>query len=206
MKGMAKLLVATTNRGKLEEYRQLLKGLPFELVTPTDEGIEISVAENRKTYEENARLKAIVYAKLSGLVTLADDSGLEVDALDGEPGIRSARYAGEKAGDKERIEHLLARLEGVPQEKRTARFRCVIAVATPPDGRTELFDGECRGLIAFRPKGQNGFGYDPVFYLPEFDKTIAELPAEAKNRISHRGLAAAKAYKMLEQLAEKVRA
>jgi len=201
---MPKLLLATTNRGKLREYYQLLKGLPFELVSPADEGIDITVDEKKKTFEENARLKATTYSRLSGLVTLADDSGLEVDALGGGPGIVSARFAGEKASDKDRIEHLLARLKDVPWEKRTARFRCVIAVATP-EGETELCDGECQGLVAFEPKGENGFGYDPVFYLPEFGKTIAELSLETKNKISHRGKAARKACIILERLAEKVK-
>ena len=201
---MPKLLLATTNRGKLREYYQLLKGLPFELVSPADEGIDITVDEKKKTFEENARLKATTYSRLSGLVTLADDSGLEVDALGGGPGIISARFAGEQASDKDRIEHLLARLKDVPWGKRTARFRCVIAVATP-EGETELCDGVCQGLIALEPKGENGFGYDPVFYLPEFGKTIAELPLETKNQVSHRGKAARKAYIILERLAEKVK-
>ena len=202
---MLKLLLATTNQGKLREYCHLLKGLPFEIVTPADEGIDITVDEKKETFEENARLKATTYSRLSGLVTLADDSGLEVDALGGGPGIISARFAGEQASDKDRIEHLLARLKEVPWEKRTARFRCVIAIATP-EGRTELCDGECQGLIAFQPKGENGFGYDPVFCLPEFGKTIAELPLEAKNQVSHRGKAARKAYRILERLAEKAKA
>jgi XTP/dITP diphosphohydrolase len=201
---MPKLLLATTNRGKLREYYQLLKGLPFELASPADEGIDIAVDEKKKTFEENARLKAVTYSRLSGLVTLADDSGLEVDALGGGPGIISARFAGEQASDKDRIEHLLARLKDVSWEKRTARFRCAIAVATP-EGETELCDGECQGLVAFEPKGGNGFGYDPVFYLPEFGKTIAELPLETKNQVSHRGKAARKAYIILERLAEKVK-
>ena len=201
---MLKLLLATTNQGKLREYCHLLKGLSFTLVTPADEGIDITVDEKKKTFEENARLKATTYSRLSGLVTLADDSGLEVDALGGGPGIISARFAGEQASDKDRIEHLLARLKEVPWEKRTACFRCVIAIATP-EGRVDLCQGECQGLIAFEPKGSSGFGYDPVFYLPEFEKTMAELPLEIKNQISHRGRAARKACQILEQLAEKVK-
>jgi XTP/dITP diphosphohydrolase len=201
---MPKLLLATTNRGKLREYYQLLKGLPFELVSPVDEGIDIAVDEEKETFEENARLKAVTYSRFSGLVTLADDSGLEVDALGGGPGIVSARFAGEKASDKDRIEHLLARLKDVTWEKRTARFRCVIAVAALRV-ETELCDGECQGLIAFEPKGESGFGYDPVFYLPEFGKTMAELPLEIKNQVSHRGKAARKACIILERLAQKVK-
>jgi XTP/dITP diphosphohydrolase len=202
---MPKLLLATTNRGKLREYRHLLKGLPFVLVTPTDEGMDITVDEKEKTFEDNARLKAATYSKLSGLVTLADDSGLEVDALDGGPGIVSARFAGEQASDKDRVERLLTKLKDIPWEKRTARFICVIAIATP-EGRTELCEGECQGLIAFESRGENGFGYDPVFYLPEFGKTIAELSLETKNQVSHRGEAARKAYRVLGRLAEKVKA
>ena len=201
---MPKLLLATTNQGKAREYRHLLKGLPFQLVTLAEEGIHIAVDEKNTTFEENARLKATVYSNFSQLITLADDSGLEVDALGGEPGIRSARFAGDKASDKDKVERLLARVKEVPWEKRTARFRCVIAIANP-EGRTELCHGECRGLIAFEPKGNNGFGYDPIFYFPELDKTMAELPLETKNQISHRGRAAQEAYRMLEQLAEKVK-
>jgi XTP/dITP diphosphohydrolase len=200
---MTKLLLATTNRGKIREYRNLLSGLPFELVTPDDVGIDIAVEENCPSYEENARMKANAYATGSRVITLADDSGLEVDVLGGEPGIRSARAAGEAAGDKDRIEHLLARLNGVPLEKRTAHFKCVIAIATP-EGRTELCHGECPGLIALEPRGENGFGYDPVFYLSKYKKTMAELPLEIKNQISHRGNAAREAYRILEKIAEKV--
>ena len=201
---MAKLLLATTNRGKIREYCSLLSGLPFELVTPDEVGIDIFVEENYPSYEENARMKANAYTLASRLVTLADDSGLEVDVLGGEPGIRSARAAGEAAGDKDRIEHLLARLKRVPLEKRTAHFKCVIAIATT-EGRTELCHGECAGLIALKPIGEKGFGYDPVFYLPEFKKTMAELPLETKNQISHRGKAAREAYCILEQIADKVK-
>ena len=201
---MTKLLLATTNRGKIREYRSLLSGLPFELVTPDEEGMDIAVEENCPSYEENASVKVKAYAGASHLITLADDSGLEVDVLGGEPGIRSARAAGEAASDKDRIEHLLARLKEVPLEKRTAHFKCVIAIATP-EGKTELCHGECQGLIALEPKGENGFGYDPVFYLSELKKTMAELPLETKNQISHRGKAARKAYRILEKIAEKVK-
>ncbi len=201
---MPKLLLATTNQGKAREYRHLLEGLPFQLVTPAEAGIDMNVDERYGTFEENARLKATSYASLSRLIALADDSGLEVDALGGAPGIRSARFAGDEADDKDRVQHLLARLKEVPWEKRTARFRCVIAIATP-EGRTELCHGECPGVIAFEPKGDNGFGYDPAFYLPEFGKTMAELPPEIKNQVSHRAKAAREAYRMLEQLAEKVK-
>jgi XTP/dITP diphosphohydrolase len=201
---MAKLLLATTNRGKIREYRSLLNGLPFQLVTPDELGINVEVEENRPSYEENASMKAKAYARASRLITLADDSGLEVDVLGGEPGIRSARAAGETATDMDRIEHLLARLKGVPLEKRTACFKCVIAVAVIEE-RIELCHGECRGLIALKPSGKYGFGYDPVFYLPGFDKTMAELPLETKNRISHRGQAAREACRVLEKIAGEVK-
>jgi XTP/dITP diphosphohydrolase len=201
---MTRLLLATTNRGKIREYQSLLNGLPFELVTPRDLSINIAVDESYPNYEDNASVKAKAYATASRLITLADDSGLEVDALGGEPGIRSARAAGESAGDKERIEHLLARIKGIPLEKRTAHFKCVIAIASP-DGVIGLCHGECSGLIALEPRGENGFGYDPVFYLPELSQTIAELPLNIKNQISHRGKAAREAYCILEQLAEKVK-
>ena len=152
-----------------------------------------------ESLEENARLKATVSAEKSQLLTLADDSGLEVDALGGEPGRLSARYAGENASDRERVSYLLARLNGVPWEKRTARFRCVIALATP-DGKVEFCSGECQGSITFAPRGKHGFGYDPVFYLPELDKTMAELPPALKNQVSHRGQAARQVYQTLERL------
>jgi XTP/dITP diphosphohydrolase len=195
---MPKLLLATNNKGKLLEYRSLLSDLPLELVSPREVGIATEVSEVGKSMEENARLKATILAAESRLLALADDSGLEVDALGGEPGRLSARYAGEGASDRDRVNYLLARLEGVPWEERTARFRCVIAIATP-EGEAEFCFGECRGFITLEPKGEQGFGYDPVFYLPELDKTMAELPLEAKNQISHRGKAAREARQLLRR-------
>ena len=132
-------------------------------------------------------------------MALADDSGLEVDALGGKPGVLSARYAGKNASDADRINHLLSQLEEVPREERQARFRCVIAIAMP-DGQIQLFSGECQGIITFEPRGEGGFGYDPIFYLPQLGKTMAELPLEVKNRVSHRGKAAAKARSLLLNL------
>jgi XTP/dITP diphosphohydrolase len=196
---MPKLLLATSNLGKIKEYRLLLDGLGYEITTLAEEGITKVVTESGNNYEQNARLKAIAYAKLSQLTTLADDSGLEVDALNGEPGIKSARFAGKAATDAERLSLLLARLEGVPWERRTARFKCVIAIATPK-GQTEICYGECRGMIALEAKGENGFGYDPVFFLREMNKTMAELPLEAKNQISHRAQASQKARQVLQQV------
>jgi XTP/dITP diphosphohydrolase len=196
---LKKLLLATGNQAKVREYRSLLRDLPFRLVTPEEQGITTAVNEVGDSLEENARLKAATLAAESRLVALADDSGLEVDVLGGEPGPLSARYAGEGASDEERISYLLERLAGVPWEKRSARFRCVIAVATP-GGRVELCSGECRGLITFEPVGEGGFGYDPVFYLPGLAKTMAELPPEEKNRISHRGQAARRVPEVLAGL------
>jgi XTP/dITP diphosphohydrolase len=195
---MPKLLLATNNRGKAREYKSLLQGIPFELVTPAELGISTEVAEVGKSFEENARLKATTLAVEGRLLALADDSGLEVDALGGEPGTLSARYAGEGASDRDRVSYLLTKLEGVPREKRTARFRCVIAIATP-EGEVELCSGECDGIIAFEPRGDRGFGYDPIFYLPELGKTMAELPPELKNKVSHRGRAAEKACQVLKE-------
>ncbi len=194
-----KLLLATNNQAKVREYRSLLQNLHFELVAPAELGIITVVDEIGESLEENARLKATTLAAESRLLALADDSGLEVDALGGKPGRLSARYAGEKASDKDRISYLLAQLKDVPWEKRLARFRCVIAIATPA-GEVELYCGECSGFITFEPKGEQGFGYDPIFYLPELNKTMAELPLEIKNQVSHRGQAARKVYPVLERL------
>jgi len=196
---MPKLLLGTNNQAKVREYRSLLRNIPYDLVTVAGQGITTKVDEVGGSLEENATLKAMVLSAESQLLTLADDSGLEVDALGGEPGPLSARYAGEGASDKERISYLLARLNGVPWQRRSARFRCVIAIATP-DGEVELCSGECQGFVAFEPKGTHGFGYDPVFYLPELGKTMAELPLAEKNKVSHRGQAAGKAYLVLERL------
>ena len=193
-----KLLLATNNQGKVSEYRRLLQNLPYELITLAELGITTIVGEVGESFEENARLKATLLATESQLLALADDSGLEVDALGGEPGRLSARYAGENASDKELVNYLLLRLKGVPWEKRSARFRCVIALATP-GGEVEFCSGECRGFITFAPRGEQGFGYDPVFYLPELDKTMAELPLEIKNEVSHRGRAARKVYQVLKK-------
>ncbi len=195
----SKLLLATNNQAKVREYKSLLSDLPYELVTLAEQGITVVVNEVGESMEENARLKATVLAAQSQLLTLADDSGLEVDALGGEPGPLSARYAGEGASDRDRINYLLARLKGVPWPERSARFRCVIAIATP-DGAVELCSGERRGMITLEPRGEEGFGYDPIFYLPELDRTMAELPLETKNMVSHRGQAARKVYQVLERL------
>jgi len=185
-----RLLIATNNVGKVHEYAELLAGSGFDLCRLAEVGLDNEVEETGETFTENACLKACAYGQSSGLLTLADDSGLEVDALGGAPGVHSARYAGPGATDADRIRKLLAALDGVPWEKRTADFRCAIALSWP-DGRLETFEGRCDGVIAFEPKGTNGFGFDPVFYMPEHNCTMAELPMDIKNHISHRGRAAA---------------
>lgn len=192
------LLLATANEGKIREYRSLLSGIPYRLITPADLGITVEVTETGASFEENASLKATAFAGASGRLTLADDSGLEVDALGGEPGPRSHRYAGEHASDPERIAYLLARLESAPEKDRTACFRCVIAIAAPA-GPVMLFSGECHGVIIAEPRGEHGFGYDPVFYLPELGKTMAELTLEEKNLVSHRARAAEKVRQILSK-------
>ncbi|OGO05407.1 MAG: non-canonical purine NTP pyrophosphatase, RdgB/HAM1 family [Chloroflexi bacterium RBG_13_56_8] len=193
-----KLLIATHNAGKQREYAKLLQGLDIELVTLNELDVNLAVEEGEVSFEANALLKACAYAQATDLLTLADDSGLEVDALDGAPGVRSARYGGEGASDEERYRRLLQELEGVPDPQRTARFRCVIALAWP-DGRTETCEGTCEGYIAYAPRGEQGFGYDPIFYVLEYGRTMAQLPPEVKNRISHRARAAAKAREILRR-------
>jgi XTP/dITP diphosphohydrolase len=191
-----RLLVATNNRGKLQELLPILGDLPLQLVTPADIGLELDVAETGSTYAENARLKAEAFRQASGLLTLADDSGLEVDALGGGPGRYSARYAGPGASDADRRAKLINALRDVPAP-RPARFRCVIAIAQP-DGAVSLFEGKCEGEIILEERGSNGFGYDPIFFLPERNCTMAELPSEVKNQISHRARAAQAARPFLQ--------
>lgn len=196
-----KLLVATHNPGKVREYRALLADLPLEVTYLDAEGIAFEVEETGHTFEENAVLKARAYAAATGLLTWADDSGLEVDALGGEPGVRSARYgAPEVTGDEGRYRLLLSRLEGVPEAERTARFRCVVALAWP-DGRAVTAEGTCEGRIALAPRGQHGFGYDPIFLVADYgyQRTMAELEPAAKNAVSHRGRAARAARALLEE-------
>ena len=199
-KAVAKLLVATRNPGKAQEFKRLLQGVPFQITSLEEEGVAEEVEETGHTFEDNARLKARAYAELTGLFTLADDSGLEVDALGGGPGVKSARYGGLGLTDEGRVELLLKNLKDVPWEGRTGRFRCVIAVVRP-SGEAETVTGAVEGVIQYAPKGSNGFGYDPVFYLPHLGKTTAELSLEEKNGISHRGQAARKAVELLKELA-----
>ena len=188
--------MATNNPGKLCELKKLLAGVPFVMVSPADIGIKLKVVETGRTYAANARLKAMVFTEATGLLTLADDSGLEVDALGGAPGVLSSRYAGEKATDADRIACLLQKLKGVPWYKRSAKFQCVMALGTP-FGVLKLVTGSCRGVISEKPMGTNGFGYDPLFFFPKLGKTMAELSPEVKNTISHRARAAIRAREIL---------
>ncbi len=186
------LLIATNNKGKVREIKEILKGLDMEVFSLADKGIDIDVVEDGTTFEENSMKKASEIFKLSGCITVADDSGLEVDALGGAPGVYSARYAGEGATDEEKYTKLLNELKDVPDEKRTARFVSVVAVILP-DGTKTTLRGECEGVITKEPCGSGGFGYDPVFFVPQLGKTFSEVTLEEKNQISHRG----KAFKML---------
>lgn len=193
------LLVATHNAGKAREYAQLLADLPVAITWLDQVGIRESVDETGATFMENALLKARYYAGVSKLLTWADDSGLEVDALGGRPGVLSARYGGENVTDRERYMTLLRDLEGVPDEARTARFRCAIAIATP-DGQTWTAEGVVEGLILRAPRGDNGFGYDPIFLTSKYQKSMAELSPELKNQISHRAIATREARQLLARL------
>jgi XTP/dITP diphosphohydrolase len=185
-----RLLIGSGNPGKQREYRELLAGLDLDLIVPADlNPVPPEPEENGKTFAENASHKARAYAAASGLRTVADDSGLEVDALRGAPGLRSRRFFGDDASAAERNTRLLALLEGV--DARGARFMCVTALAWP-DGRAQMFDGQVRGEIGLAPRGEHGFGYDPLFVIAGDGRTMAELPANEKHRISHRGLATAK--------------
>jgi XTP/dITP diphosphohydrolase len=193
-----KLLVATTNPGKQREYRDLLRGIAAEIVFPDDLGITLAVEEDGATFRENAAKKAVALARASGLPALADDSGLEVEVLGGEPGVRSARYAGPRADDPRRRAFLLEKLRGIPAPRK-ARFVCVIAV-TAPSREVRYAEGECRGEITLAERGMNGFGYDPIFQVEGRSQTMAELTSEEKNRISHRAHAARAAIPILRKL------
>ena len=199
---MVQLLVGTTNQGKVAEIREALKGLAVEVIPLSSFETWPEVVEDGKTFEENALKKAHALADFSGYVTLADDSGLEVDALGGAPGVHSARYSGAESNDVRNNEKLLRALEGLPREKRGARFVCVLALCCPAslDRKEWLFRGECEGWIAFGPRGEYGFGYDPVFFYPPLGKTFAELDRQTKNRVSHRGKALKKLAEALPSL------
>lgn len=185
---MRRLIFATGNEHKMVEIREILGELPVEILSMKDVGIKADIVENGNTFEENALIKAKEVCKLAGEMVLADDSGLEIDYLNGEPGIYSARYMGEDTSYRIKNQNLIDRLEGVPDEKRTARFVCAIAAAFP-DGRSFVVRGTIEGIIGYEERGTNGFGYDPIFYLPEYGCTTAELDPEKKNELSHRGKA-----------------
>ena len=194
------MIFATGNENKMKEIREILGALPLEILSMKEAGVSADIVEDGKTFEENALIKARVICKLAGEMVLADDSGLEIDYLNKEPGIYSARYMGEDTSYHIKNKSLIDRLEGVPDEKRTARFVCAIA-AVFPDGKELVVRGTVEGIIGYEEKGENGFGYDPIFYLPERGCTTAELPPEEKNSISHRG----NALRLMKELLERER-
>ena len=183
-----KLVVATSNRGKIREIEAILRPLGAELITPADVSDPPEVVEDGDTFLENAVKKAEAFARATGLTALADDSGLCVEALDGRPGVRSARYAGPGATDADNVRKLIGEMESVPDGGRGARFECVIALSLV-SGRTFTFEGSCQGVITREPLGESGFGYDPVFFVPEYGRTMAQVGPDIKNRISHRAAA-----------------
>ena len=185
---MDKIIFATGNEGKMKEVRMILEDLGLPVLSLRDEGITADVEENGTTFEENAQIKAKAIMKMTGALVLADDSGLEVDALDKEPGIYSARYMGHDTSYHIKNQNIIDRLEGKVGEERSARFVCAIAAAFP-DGRVLITRGTMEGQIGYGEKGENGFGYDPIFYLPEYQCYSAELSLEEKNKLSHRGKA-----------------
>lgn len=197
---MRKIIFATGNEEKMREIREILALLPVEVLSMKEAGIQANIIEDGKTFEENAVIKAKAIAQLSEEIVLADDSGLVIDYLNGEPGIYSARYMGEDTSYRIKNGNLIQRLEGVPDEERTARFVCAIAAAFP-DGTVLTTEGTVEGRIGYEEKGENGFGYDSIFYLPEYGCTTAQLTEEKKNEISHRGKAL---RKMVEKLRERV--
>ena len=194
------MIFATGNENKMKEIREILGALPLEILSMKEAGVSADIVEDGKTFEENALIKARAICKLAGEMVLADDSGLEIDYLNKEPGIYSARYMGEDTSYHIKNKSLIDRLEGVPDEKRTARFVCAIA-AVFPDGKELVVRGTVEGMIGYEEKGENGFGYDPIFYLPERGCTTAELPPEEKNSISHRG----NALRLMKELLERER-
>ena len=184
---MKRVIFATKNKGKIKEIQAVL-GDSYNVITMEEAGITVDVEENGKTFEENAVIKAETIAKICGETVLADDSGLEIDYLNGEPGLYSARYMGRDTSYDIKNKSLIERLDGVPDEKRTARFVCAAAAAAPGK-KTVVVRGTMEGIIGYEIKGENGFGYDPIFFLPQYGKTSAEISPEEKNKISHRGKA-----------------
>jgi XTP/dITP diphosphohydrolase len=189
--GAPKLIIATNNKDKVEEFRDLLQGCGWQVIAPAEAGVDLDVEESGQSYAENAGLKAQAFRSASGLAALADDSGLEVDALNGEPGPLHHVRGWDGANQDERIAVLLAAMKAVPAGSRSARFRAVLVVALP-DGRLLQEEGTCEGVIAQAPMGTGGFGYDPVFVLPQQGRTMAELSGAEKNRVSHRAVAASR--------------
>ena len=185
---MKKIIFATGNQDKMKEIREILADMDVEVVSMKEAGIQADIVEDGSTFEENAIIKAKTICEMTGEITLADDSGLEIDYLNKEPGIYSARYMGEDTSYRIKNANLIERLNGVPDEKRTARFVCAVAAAFP-DGSAKTVRATMEGRIGYEEKGENGFGYDPIFYLPEYGCTSAELSMEEKNKISHRGKA-----------------
>lgn len=183
---MDKIIFATGNKDKVKEIQMILADLGLEVITMKEAGIKIDIEENGATYEENAMIKARAVAAYTDAIVMADDSGLEIDYLNKEPGVYSARYLGEDTSYRIKNANLISRLDGVPDDKRTARFVCAIG-AVFPDGTEVTTRGTIEGIIGYEEKGANGFGYDPIFYVPEFGKTTAELSEEEKNQVSHRG-------------------
>lgn len=183
---MKQLIIATQNKGKAKDFEVIFEPMGFKVLTLSDVAENLDVEETGTTFQENAILKAEAVAEALHMTVIADDSGLEIDALNGDPGVYSARYAGAEKSDDANIDKVLAELEGVPAEERSARFRCVLAVASPGEP-TQTFAGSCEGLILSERRGSNGFGYDPIFYVPSFDKAMAELLPQEKAMISHRG-------------------
>ncbi len=201
---MLKIVIATRNSGKIAEIQSIINNSDLknkiEIETLASYPGMPEVIEDGKTFADNASKKARTVAKFTGHIAVADDSGLEVDALGGAPGVYSARFAGEGATDADNIKKLMGLLRDTPSEKRGARFVCVIAISTPAGGDVSLAEGECRGFIAAEERGTTGFGYDPVFVVPEYGKTFAELGSDIKNKISHRAVALGRLCNILETL------
>ncbi|GGE42477.1 non-canonical purine NTP pyrophosphatase [Pullulanibacillus camelliae] len=185
---MNRIIIASKNKGKIEEFQKLFHPFGLTIQSLLDFPDAIDVEETGTTFYENAQLKSEAIAKIYNTVAIADDSGLEIDALDGRPGVYSARYAGEDKADEANIAKVLEELKEIPFEQRTAHFTCVLSISAP-NIPTRFVKGECHGLIAQQPTGTLGFGYDPIFYIPEFKKTFAELESEQKNKLSHRAMA-----------------
>lgn len=198
---MDKIIFATGNEGKMKEIRLLLEDLGVKILSLKEAGIHLEIQENGTTFEENAVIKARAVMEETGTLVLADDSGLEIDYLNGEPGVYSARYLGEDTSYRIKNQNLIDRLRGVPEEKRTARFVCVIA-AVFPDGRILTTRGTIEGIIGYEERGDGGFGYDPIFWLPEYGCSTAELSMEKKNELSHRGKALSAMKKELRKALE----